>query len=67
MLQKIGEVAGKIWSYLKDHGEIPAVQLKLQIGCDNSVLFLALGWLARENKVYIKKDKSQYLVGLTSS
>lgn len=51
-IEEIGFNAGKIWTYLnnkKDFADI--LEIKFQLKLTNTDLFLALGWLAREDKI----------------
>ena len=64
IIKSFGYNAGKIWSVLQDEG--PQVQTKLlkTTGLRNEEFYGAIGWLARENKVY--KEKRTYKVGVTN-
>ena len=54
MSEKIGRAAGVIWSYLNDHGAATANKIRKGTQRDAATVHLALGWLARENKVNIE-------------
>jgi len=64
MSEEVGLLAGKIWNFLNAHGEVSVLVLKTKMGVPNSLLYLALGWLLREEKIYIKKEMKDYLIGL---
>jgi len=64
MSEQVGILAGKIWNFLNAKGEVPVLELKTKLGVPNSLLYLALGWLMREEKIYVKKEKKAYRVGL---
>ena len=51
----IGSKAGNIWHKLNETGSItiPELALKLKMGVEEATL--AVGWLARENKVFIER------------
>jgi len=55
MIQVIGETAGKVWQFLNDKGEANIIQLMKGVEADSSLIFQALGWLAREDKLLIEK------------
>jgi len=55
MIHQIGEVAGKVWMFLKQNGESNLNQLKKGIKADPNVTLQAIGWLAREDKLRIEK------------
>ena len=54
MLKLVGETAGKVWHFLKENGEKSVTQLK-EVENNQLLLNLALGWLAREDKVNLEK------------
>ncbi len=64
MINDVGFLAGRIWKYLSQHNEMDTIKIKLDLKISNTMLYLALGWLAREGKIYIKKEKKNYRVGL---
>jgi hypothetical protein len=61
---EIGETAGKVWQALSDEGPQTVVQLKKRVAGSNEVLYFALGWLAREDKVEIVPGKNSFRVQL---
>ncbi|MEM4367827.1 MAG: winged helix-turn-helix domain-containing protein [Candidatus Anstonellales archaeon] len=51
-LQEIGIIAGRIWNYLnKKNDFVEVLELKFELQLNNTDLYLALGWLAREDKI----------------
>ena len=66
MLQEIaGANAGKIWEALNEKGQLSTKELKkvAKIKTDKE-LFLALGWLLREDKVQTEEAEKDVLVSL---
>lgn len=61
---EIGNAAGAIWRVLADKGPMPLTQLKRQAGITEQLLLMAIGWLAREDKLAITKDRRTLRVGL---
>jgi len=61
---KIGENAGAIWRELNAKGEKNISALKRSTGLDDKNLYLALGWLAKENKIKFYQKQRQILIGL---
>ncbi len=55
MIHQVGEIAGKVWMFLKQNGESNLNQLKKGIKADPNVTLQAIGWLAREDKLRIEK------------
>ena len=54
---QVGETAGRVWHELSSGGPQTLAQLKKKLNGDNGLLDLAVGWLARENKVDITPEK----------
>lgn len=64
---EIGILAGKIWSHLSEKGPSDAPQIKFSLNISNSQLYLALGWLAREGKIAVVKEKNTHRISLVKS
>ena len=54
---EIGGNAGKIWSALHSNGELDTNNISKLMSIEETDTFSALGWLARENKISLKKKK----------
>lgn len=60
-IEEIGLTAGKIWNYLNTKNDfVNVLELKFQLKLTNTDLYLAIGWLAREDKVilHISEDNN---------
>lgn len=64
MIHDIGTAAGVIWKILKDKGETSVSRLGKTTGLSSSMLHLALGWLAREDKIRFRRDRRTTLISL---
>ncbi|MDR2426227.1 MAG: winged helix-turn-helix domain-containing protein [Endomicrobium sp.] len=64
MIDRIGSAAGEIWKYLNENGESSPIKIKANLGLSNTMLYLALGWLSRENKVTIIQSDYSYRISL---
>lgn len=53
----IGKTAGKLWQYLHDHGKTSLSGLEKAVKAPRGVVFMAIGWLAREEKVAFGQEK----------
>jgi hypothetical protein len=53
----IGNTAGRIWRYLDKKGESTLTDIKKDLLLKGSEARLALGWLARENKIFLFGDE----------
>lgn len=62
MLQNvIGENSGKVWRLLNEKGELTFNQIKKELKLKNEEIYLALGWLFREDVIYsCEKDETLY-------
>lgn len=64
MIPQVGEAAGKVWHTLKEDGEMSTAQLKKKIDADDKTVWMALGWLAREDKLNFTQVKNTLKVSL---
>jgi hypothetical protein len=55
MSYEIGVIAGGVWHYLSENGESSPIKIKAALSIPNTMLYLALGWLSREDKVDIRQ------------
>jgi hypothetical protein len=62
--ESIGKTAGDIWKYVGDNGPSTAIKIKSSLGISNTLLYLALGWLAREDKITIEDHEQGHKVYL---
>jgi DNA-binding transcriptional ArsR family regulator len=60
----IGEVAGIVWRVLLENGPISTSKLVKVVGKPRDTVMLALGWLAREEKVSIDEEGRNRMVSL---
>lgn len=59
---EIGNNAGKVWHALKETTELTLPQLAEKLHLSLSDTALAVGWLARENKIFIRKKDNDIWV-----
>ena len=64
LINQVGEVAGNIWHTLDEEGPLSITALKKQIEAPDAVFYMALGWLAREDKLNIEPEGRSYRVQL---
>jgi len=64
MITEIGIVAGEIWHYLDQHGEVALSSLAQGIDKPRDNVLMSLGWLAREGHVILQQVGSDYRVSL---
>ena len=64
MIIEIGIVAGEIWHYLDQHGEVSLSDLAKGIERSPDNVLMSLGWLAREGHVILVKINNDYQISL---
>jgi len=64
MNSQIGVDAGRIWKELEINGEMTSGQLKKNLALAPVDLNLALGWLAREDKIGLSRKGNLIKAGL---
>jgi hypothetical protein len=60
----VGEVAGVVWTILNGNGPLSMAKLVKAVGGPRDVVMQALGWLAREDKIWIEEDGRTRIVRL---
>ena len=63
MKDKIGTNAGLVWNALLV-GNLDIKALKKATKLNDKDIYAALGWLAREDKIYFVETESELIVGL---
>ncbi|MBN2021662.1 MAG: winged helix-turn-helix domain-containing protein [Pirellulales bacterium] len=61
---EIGETAGLVWKVLSENGPSSLAKVVKAVGRPRDVVMQALGWLAREDKVWIEEDGRSRVVSL---
>ncbi|MDD5561856.1 MAG: winged helix-turn-helix domain-containing protein [Candidatus Omnitrophica bacterium] len=64
MIIEIGIVAGEIWHYLDQHGEVNFSSLVKELDRSPDNILMSLGWLAREGHVILVKIDNDYHISL---
>ncbi len=64
MITEIGIVAGEIWHYLDQHGEVTVATLIKGIDRQRDDVLLSLGWLAREGHVILQSVDGDFKISL---
>ena len=62
----IGECAGMVWGFLSKKGRSSALEMKYGLSIKSSQLFMALGWLAREEKIVVDEESGVYYYRLAN-
>ena len=64
MITEIGIVAGDIWHFLDEHGEVAMSDLFAGIDRPRDTILMSLGWLAREGHVILTPEADRIKVAL---
>jgi hypothetical protein len=64
-VQTIGETAGEVWNYLKEHDRTTLTTLIRAIGAPSEAVWMAVGWLAREGKLELLQGNRTVTIRLT--
>jgi len=64
MITEIGIVAGDIWHFLDQHGEVTLLQLVEGIDKPRDNVLMSLGWLAREGHAILQQINGDYKISL---
>ena len=62
--EAIGKAAGDIWKLLAEQGPIPFRELARSLDEDRDLVAMAVGWLARENKLSFKANGKELILAL---
>ena len=60
----VGKVAGVVWQALSENGPLSVTKLVKAVGEPRDAVMLALGWLAREEKINIDDEGRNRIVSL---
>ncbi len=63
-IQQIGATAGLVWRRLQDEGPITMARLITEIAAPRDLVMQAIGWLAREDKIWIEVRSRSKIVYL---
>jgi len=64
MITEIGIVAGEIWHFLDQHGEVTLSALVKGIDKTRDNILMSLGWLAREGHAVVVYSAGDYKIFL---
>jgi hypothetical protein len=61
----IGKTAGGVWSFLKANGKVSLSAVEKGVDAPRNLVYMAIGWLAREGKVTIQREERSVQIWLT--
>ena len=65
-VDSFGKYAGKIWTALNTNGSLTENKLMEKTGLTEKELYSAIGWLAKENKIYKETGDGSFSLGDTN-
>jgi hypothetical protein len=65
MKNKIGEIAGKVWKTLGEREHVNLLKLPMILQEKGEIVYQALGWLAREDKINYRSKEGKTFVLLS--
>jgi hypothetical protein len=65
MKDRIGEIAGKIWTILGEKQNVSISKLPRMFKEKEEIVYQALGWLAREDKINYQTKEGRTFVSLS--
>lgn len=65
MKNKIGEMAAKVWKALGEKEDVELLRLPQILEGKGEVVYQALGWLAREDKINYHQKRGKTFVSLS--
>jgi predicted transcriptional regulator len=63
-IAQIGDTAGTVWQILSQNGPLSMTRLVEEVGEKHDAVMQALGWLAREDKIWIEREGRKRIVSL---
>ncbi len=66
-VSSIGDTAGRVWSYLEKNGRSSISAVEKGIKAPKRQVQMALGWLAREDKIDLAEENRAVYVWLKSA
>jgi Winged helix-turn-helix domain (DUF2582) len=65
MIELIGSAAGDLWKALGRYDKVEIARLPRLLNREANIVYQALGWLAREDKIRYEQKGNKTYVGLT--
>ncbi len=64
-IDEVGTVAGAVWGLLAERGKVSLSAVEKGIDAPRNVVYMAIGWLAREGKVTLAREERSIQIWLT--
>jgi len=63
-VEQIGQTAGLVWHALNESGPQSLAKLVKAVDAPRDAVLQAVGWLAREDKIWIEESKRSRIISL---
>ncbi len=64
-MENLGKTPGKVWEFLHDNGKVSLSALEKGVDAPRAMVYMAVGWLAKEGKVWMEQEERAVRVWLT--
>ncbi|MFA5795425.1 MAG: winged helix-turn-helix domain-containing protein [Candidatus Brocadiia bacterium] len=64
---EIGKTAGEMWKHLGKNGKTSLSAIALEMKLKPEIATMAMGWLARENKVNVNREGKSIAITLSDT
>ena len=63
-VESVGELAGTVWHTLSEQGPLSFAKLVKSVDAPRDLVVMAVGWLAREDKIRIEEKSRRRVISL---
>jgi hypothetical protein len=64
-MESLSKTPGKVWQFLRTNGKVSLSALEKGVDAPRAMVYMAVGWLAKEGKVWMEQEERAVRVWLT--
>ena len=64
-MENVGKTPGKVYQFLRANGKVSLSALEKGVDAPRAMVYMAVGWLAKEGKVWMEQEERAVRVWLT--
>jgi len=64
-MENVGKTPGKVYQFLRANGRVSLSALEKGVDAPRAMVYMAVGWLAKEGKVWMEQEERAVRVWLT--
>jgi hypothetical protein len=64
-MENVGKTPGKVYQFLRANGKVSLSALEKGVDAPRAMVYMAVGWLAKEGKVWMEQEDRAVRVWLT--